>query len=421
MSPCPLGPADRRLRDAFEIWRKIEAAYFEPDEFRRQLNSFFQEARNVTFVLQNNKKLIPRFAEWYVPWQERFRADPMMQWSVAARNRITKQGDLDTQSLSVVTFFTDWTDDLTRRFTAPPAVPSTTVLRQVLQKIPQERVSEESVVCIERRWQDSQLPDHEMLDATAYVLRQLFELLEDAHNFVAQDQSAKPCDQFQKLQALRQSSAIDLANADDSRKIWTRATNLSRIKYSLTQQALFDRNSLDDTQHLLEAHYGPAPALSELGESKTLDDAVAAQLKVAKWLLAKDKKLIPTMLVKPVGNQQMIVLQVLMEDRAGKHIAIRRVASFLSRQDIEWVILVNEVWLASFDPRNPPPARHAIDFPDRREAIAVNGVGADGSFSNWTAEFTRRGDAIEFGDDRPDHHPTNILLPILRSIANADE
>src|SRR5437868_939514 len=98
MTSCAIAPADRRLRDAFHYWRKMEQAYFEPYEFRVSLNSFIQEARNVTFILQKNKKNVPDFESFYGSWQAGLRQDPIMRWAVESRNRITKQGDLETES-----------------------------------------------------------------------------------------------------------------------------------------------------------------------------------------------------------------------------------------------------------------------------------------------------------------------------------
>ena len=58
----------------------MEENYFDPERFRVSLNSFIQEARNVTFILQKNKKEIPRFEEWYAGWQDKLKADRILRW-----------------------------------------------------------------------------------------------------------------------------------------------------------------------------------------------------------------------------------------------------------------------------------------------------------------------------------------------------
>lgn len=136
MNACPIAQPDRRLRDAFTHWRGMEENYFDPNRFRLNLNSFIQEARNVTFILQKKKSELPGFEGWYSGWQEKLKADPILRWIVESRNRITKQGDLEIKSECNIVFTTDWTDELTRRFKGNPLVPSSILAKQVLAQIP---------------------------------------------------------------------------------------------------------------------------------------------------------------------------------------------------------------------------------------------------------------------------------------------
>jgi hypothetical protein len=94
MQTCPLLAVDRRLEDVHRQWHQAERSYFEPENFRLAIQSAIQTLRTVTFVLQNNKRLIPTFDQWYEEWRLRLHDDPMMRWMVEARNRIEKQGDL---------------------------------------------------------------------------------------------------------------------------------------------------------------------------------------------------------------------------------------------------------------------------------------------------------------------------------------
>ena len=394
----------------------MEATYFEPYEFRLNLNSFLQEARNVTFILQKNKKNIADFGNWYGPWQDRLRKDAVLLWSKESRNRITKEGDLDTESHNLVSFITDWTDEMTRQFEAKASVSSTALVRHALAQLPSELLSEESLFCIERRWIDKNLPDRELLGATSHVLIVLFELLEDAHAFIRAG-SATLCEHFEKLSKMRSEYPLELANAEESRKVWVRAENLQRVRYDLTAET-FGRGSVEKWREGVEERYGAVPELPAEIQTETLDGAVTFYLETAKWLLKHDKHLASFVFAHSSDRKSLIVLQLIMEDRAGKHIAIRRVASFLSKQRIEWALLVGESWVASFDP-NVLPTKHAAELPNRREAITVEGVSANGNFSNRYVEFSRCGDTIVFGDEKADHDPVNIMLPILKAIRQA--
>ncbi|MGA3309467.1 MAG: hypothetical protein ABSD08_12755 [Xanthobacteraceae bacterium] len=79
-------------------WHEALSVYFEPEGFRIAMQNCITTARSVTFVLQHHKSVIPRFDEWYAPWQSRFAGNPIMRWAVQARNKIEKQGDLETLS-----------------------------------------------------------------------------------------------------------------------------------------------------------------------------------------------------------------------------------------------------------------------------------------------------------------------------------
>src|SRR5437867_12907835 len=90
--------AHRRLTAAHRLWHQAESSYPDPDGFCTNLNACIQALRSVTWVLQKGKRQIPQFGDWYARWQERLRADPIMRWLVDARNRIEKEGDLETRS-----------------------------------------------------------------------------------------------------------------------------------------------------------------------------------------------------------------------------------------------------------------------------------------------------------------------------------
>jgi hypothetical protein len=387
----------------------MEATYFEPYEFRLNLNSFLQEARNVTFILQKNKKNIADFDNWYASWRDRLLKDPVLFWAKESRNRITKEGDLDTESYNLVSFITDWTDEMTRQFEAKASVPSTVLVRHALAQLQSELISEESLFCIERRWVDKNLPDRELLGATSHVLIILCELLEDAHAFIRAG-SGTACEQFEKLLKMRSEYPFELANAEESRKVWVRAENLQRIRYDLRKFS-----TTLPPPDAVEERYGAAPELPEEIQTETLDGAVTFCLERAKGLLKHDKHLASFVFALSSDHKSSIALQLAIEDRAGKHIAIRRVASFLSRQRIEWALLVGESWLASYDP-SVPLTQHAAQLPNRREAITVQGVSANGNFCNRYVEFSRRGDTIVFGDEKANRNPVNIMLPILKAI-----
>lgn len=93
-----------RLHEAYRLWHQAAKYYASPEEFRTYLNACIQALRNVTFVLQKQKSEIDNFKEWYAQWQNALKADKIMTWCVAARNRIVKQGDLETRSIALASY-----------------------------------------------------------------------------------------------------------------------------------------------------------------------------------------------------------------------------------------------------------------------------------------------------------------------------
>jgi hypothetical protein len=412
VSPCHIAAADRRLRDAFHHWRQLERTYFEPYEFRINLNSFVQEARNVTFILQKNKNAIPEFENWYSSWQQRMRDDPLMRWAVESRNRVTKQGDLETKSYSVVTFTADWTDERTKKFHGPPSLPSATLIQQALLKIPEEVIAEDALFCAERQWIDAALPGAELLSATSHVLLVLSDLLSAAHTYIQKVEPKQHCDVIESLDRMRHEYPLEIAQKEAARRVWVKARSREKLQYTVSAE-LVERTEIS-TQEIRE-RYGEPPELPKDTDTETLEGAVLMFAERAKQLLARDGHLEPVIFVKKQGDEGIMYLRLQMGDRAEKHIAIRQSAALLTNIPVEWAILINEAWWVPLEQLGEG-VRFAVDSKNRREAISTVGVNAAGSFFNMRVPFRRFRKEIIFEKADQDSEQVNILLPILKAI-----
>ena len=94
---CPLPNTHSRLRQAHQLWHQTLAAYDQPEIFRANLNSTIEALRNVTFMLQNEKAVIPDFDVWYAPQQEQLKRDSVVKWLAEARTVVVHRSDLETQ------------------------------------------------------------------------------------------------------------------------------------------------------------------------------------------------------------------------------------------------------------------------------------------------------------------------------------
>lgn len=90
----------------------LETAYFGlkilkagcPSERSAGLRNVLVFGRSVTFVIQNLRSIVgeSRFNNWYAPFQDQMRADPLMRYFVEARNNLEKQGRLDVSVSGVI-------------------------------------------------------------------------------------------------------------------------------------------------------------------------------------------------------------------------------------------------------------------------------------------------------------------------------
>ena len=292
MIKCPIAPAERRLRDAFHHWRQLETDYFDPDRFRIALNSFLQEARNVTFILQKNKANVAGFDTWYAPWQEKMKTDPILRWAVESRNRITKQGDLETESQCLVKFTSDWTDELTHKFKVNPIASAPAIIAHVLRQVSRDELSEESLICIERRWIVSSLPSTEILQAASHILLLLSDLIRDAHErIISETYPNLECELTPKLAHFRETYPLEKANIDDTRKVWVEASSRERIKFGISGSVLSEEEIEISLQEARNRYGSIEPDPNIQNDPTALNSAIALIDQASRKILERDGRL----------------------------------------------------------------------------------------------------------------------------------
>jgi hypothetical protein len=183
---CPFEAVHRRLMDAIALWRAARRSYFQPNLFRRNVNNCIQTARSVTWVQQKQRHRIDRFDEWYAGWQRRMGDDPILRWLRDARTYIEKQGDLDTASTMRVTIIDSYLPNAPIEVDVPANLRTQQIAHFLANSdhLP-NIVMPNATLRVERRWIDSELRDHELLDAIAHALSFYVDILVDAHGSLA--------------------------------------------------------------------------------------------------------------------------------------------------------------------------------------------------------------------------------------------
>lgn len=177
-----------------------------PEDFRDGLNSAVQALRNVTFGLQAAKQAIPGFEEWYEEQRELMKSDPVLRWTVDARNTVVKQGELETHSsfrAGIIVGYDDeasfvrtehrrWTElmvgaDVINKSvrTDPPTSMPLYVAHENLKSLELPKlVREDATILYEREWFVDRFPDHELLMLLAHAYGQLRLVVFDCHRLI---------------------------------------------------------------------------------------------------------------------------------------------------------------------------------------------------------------------------------------------
>src|SRR6478609_5941356 len=108
MSEIDLAKFQTRLTDGLVYTLRTRIFYFNPPEFRRNLNAAMEALRSSTWVLQKACEQLPSFQGWYDTQQAAMRHDPKLRWLVDSRNRVIKEGDLEGHSTARISIFRGW-------------------------------------------------------------------------------------------------------------------------------------------------------------------------------------------------------------------------------------------------------------------------------------------------------------------------
>lgn len=402
LADCPLLAFDRRLRDARAEVSATDKNYFQPDQFRRSLNSSIQTLRNVTFILQKQKNELPGFATWYEPWQERMRADSKLKWLVESRNIVVKQGDLETHSTALISLYTSWFEPPKVELPVPPFLSQDDVAHFIAESIPRDIVSEETILKVERLWREKRIKDCEVIDVLEHCLLILNELALDAHLHFGQSLPLiRNCDFFEALQ-----SGFDPI-IRLKRVRWIRMTDICRI--SMEERP--HNPTPDQIQKAGERYAEWFEHISEGPELTGLKKDAYTWFSLGMTMMKKDG-CHPTIAIIQTSNNCEIV-QLNIEDRPGKHLAIRNLADKCREVQTEAVFLIGEVWIA----KKETGLTHAVESKNKKEALSLTAVTDNGEFCNLIAIFERKGGKIIFPDGWTFQEALpNIMRPVMEAI-----
>lgn len=401
---CPTPTAHKRLREAHRFWHGCLTEYDDLEGFRTNLNACIQALRNVTWVIQKEKRNIDNFNSWYGGWQEKLKSDDVMRWIVKSRNRIVKEGDLEVNSMAIVrlvlTYF-DAADAVGDRLQLPrPSditiqLPPRTKQREYLSHVRQlgipSQLLKDGSVNVERRWVDRALPEWELLDALAYGYAFLIRLVSDAHKragFVKYDA-------FQVEDSIILEERVEHPSGKPSCMVVTQDLRTSTYRLGSGEALSLAEIPIERDEEILQKaieKYGVF-SLPNHEEVKSITEYVPYYTEMAIRVLKSDQDHL-WIISYFIGTKRVGIQPILVADKAEKYLAAQRLANMVDRFGIDGLISVADSWIGR-ETRDEdgvliPPG----ELSDRREALAVFAEDAFGNKRYQTTTYTRTDDGI---------------------------
>jgi len=393
-------PAFKRLFDAQAHWHDAAAKYFDPHAFRISINSCIQELRNVTFVLQSNKRGIDGFDEWYEPWQTRMRANDSLRWLVSARNHIVKQGDLELNSILRIEVIGSYLAGEVPIFEQNynPNLSNQDIFQKTLECGLPKEVFENSYVKLDRRWVDTNNPGYELLELLGLCWTSVMELLLDAPN--------SSNDEKQQIKAARIPPCM--YQGSETRSIWMKVEGDDLIPTVMHEEQLdLEKSDIDGIKN----RYEDSPLFQQHHVPSNFKEQCELFFEQAKYMLKKDGYHVHLVAIF-VDSKLAELRELRNEDQSDKYRTIRLVASEIEKIGANQFLMISEAWTAPFDPKFPN--RHASQSPDRKEVLNLVGASKSGEGYSFTIPFVRKNDEIIYGKQHVGGvKGLNIIQPIL--------
>jgi hypothetical protein len=409
---CPIPATHRRIEDVHRLWHDAAVHYGEPEGFRLYLNCAIEALRNVTWILQSEKRVIPDFEAWYAERQERMQRDPVMVWLRDARTAIVKKGDLATNSHAHASILT-WDEMPIAEAMLDPLTPTREFAKWIADGLATAMpavLRADAVLVVERRWQVAELEGWELLDALAYGYGYLAEVVREAHQRCGATMAAVACTpsgpvtistehiggRLPCMVATREMRSVRMSLADGG----VYSTEVTAKEYPSEEQL-----AAAGRRYKLRAPTEQANELFTLAKGLT---------ETAKQMLAKDKALQPTVFLLR-GMEFVQVSAVQFRDRQEKFLVWQRIADDVERHGADGLIFIAEAWFA---PAAALLGRDQVsEAPERQEIIHVVAAKASGGVYS-SAVFFSRGlfNRIRFGETvEMEHVGLGFLDPVRQA------
>lgn len=386
---CPLSAVDRRLSDVHRHWHEAERGYFDPETFRIAIQTAIQTLRTVSFILQSNKRIFGNFDAWYEGWQSKLRADPLMRWMVDARNKIEKQGDLETHSFVRAEIIASYYEEGPRIEVAADLFQNPSDLISSIQTEElKKHVLKDGVLRIQRRWVENTLPDYELLEAVGIAYGRMAQLVADAHRELGLEPPSTmegDVDHSPGRESRGGRLPCMIGHGDArSHDIWLATGQGIKLEQKTVKFDLAETEQAAKRYGLSPKEIIPSPAH---GAESILNDLFAT---ARKMFTTDGGHVTISFLLKDAAIVSMTMLNF--EEHGEKYLVMRSLANEVIKHGADAVIIIGEVWLAKYDASKP--YRRAVDSPEKIELLTGTLVSKGDSPVQLHAKIIRNGTSV---------------------------
>lgn len=401
-------PWERRLIDLSSILSDCCHNYYNPDKFRISSNQYLQTSRTITFIIQKNKGSIVCFEAWYkshiiTPWK----ADELMTWAKDSRNKIEKEGDLDTYStLEAALIFSyleeqDFVISFRRKELLTAGIKR---LVRLSEKNLPTGVSDSGVIRIERQWIASSLQKWEMCNAFVYIYNQIYnscQSLAEHIGFQLSPEVPSPS----SMDALRENAILPqyIKLRDRKSRRYVHQNYDQPTDFSPPEQF---RNAIEKAKET-----GVVPG--------SLDDVLQLYSGFAKAMFESQGSHVSLLILFDEKWRPLDMTSVHFEDQADKYIFWRRLADKVSAIKPAGLIFIGELWVRKVQNFSIDAIR---EMPITDECLQVFGADSSGKIEDVTWRIVRTLDdslptlkLLTKGYIKPVRETPNFLIPIQRA------
>ena len=393
-----VGTLNRRLAEVATFWHQCLKEYNKIDNFLSSLNALIQSLRNITFVLQKNKSILPDFDNWYEKKQEIMQNDSIMKWLIKARNHVVKKGDLNVNSILFASV-KNWLDYRLFVCQYPPCLTNDEIVALVLPALNRERLVlelREPLLQIERSWRVDQFPDNDILEMLSYCFRHLKSIVLDFYIQIG-------IDKYLSLEDIAKDTLLDTGYVPKyARTINIDLKDGSILNHKVDTMEVSTNNIDKDLKR-----YGIEDILNEpvVGNINDAFSHLEKYEKIAKKLLGADGFHEP-MAHFFFDEKEPTHCSIPSSDKTQQYFLMRRIAEEILIKKVSGIIFILEQWTYPLD-----------IITQKRECLIVVCINNKGEFEARTTQFCKKDNKITFGatDVNKDLKKYNWLRPIVNA------